>query len=126
MYTASMLYLENKFEGTSYTCGKLRSRPPSLSENIVTELHQIVTSGHMQIKRGTAHVLDIKLLRSVLRTVTYRYQCLQMLQPGDQQLSIDISNKFLLRYDADNDWLLCILQTGERHFNLNGNVITKN
>ena len=67
----------------------------------------------------------LKLLRSVLRRLSYRYQRVQMFQLGDPQIRINFANEFLIRYDADNDWSLRILWTDESHFNLNGNVNTK-
>ena len=105
---------------------------PIVSEDAVTEVHHTVISGHMQTARGTARVLDIpkttilKVLHSLLCMFPYRYQCVQMLQLEDPQLHIDFANEFLIRYDAGNNWPLHILRTDGTHFNLNGNMNTKN
>lgn len=124
--------LAKKFEETGCTCDRPRSGRPTVPEDAVTEVHHIVTSGHMQTARGTARVLDIpkttvlNLLRSVLRMFPYRYQRVQMLHAGDHLQRIDFANEFLIRYDGDNDWPLRILWTDEAHFTLTGNVNTKN
>ena len=76
-----------------------------------------MTAGHRETARGIAQVLDIpnttirKLLRSVLHMFRYRFQRVEMLEPGDPQQHLDFANEFLLRYDADNDWPLRILST---------------
>ena len=49
-----------------------------------------------------------------------------MLQLGDPQLLSTLQMNFLKRYNADNDWTLRMLWTDKAHFNLNGNVNTKN
>ena len=59
-----------KFKGTGCTCNKPRSGWPIVSEDIVTEVHHTVTSGHMQTARVTASVLDQGQTRS--NTVAYR------------------------------------------------------
>ena len=77
-------------------------------------------------------VLDIpnttvrKLLRSVLHMFPYWFQRVQMLEPGDPQQLLDFPNEFFLRYDADNDWPLCIIWTDEAYFTLHGNINAKN
>ena len=101
-----------KNEGMGCTYDNLRPRQPVVAKDVVTEVHFTVNSGHMQIARDTSRVLDIpkttvlKLLCCVLRMFPYRYQCVQMLQLGDSQLRIDFAIKFLIRYDAHNDWPL--------------------
>lgn len=124
--------LVRKFEDTGCTCDKPRSGRPTVSEDVVMEVHHTVTAGHTETARGIARVLDIpnstvrKLLRSVLHMFPYRFQRVQMLEPGDPQQRLDFANEFLLRYDADNDWPLRILWTDEAHFTLNGSINTKN
>ena len=49
-----------------------------------------------------------------------------MLEVGDNQSRLDFANKFLIRYDEDSSWPLCILWTDEAHFTLTGKVNTKN
>ncbi|GFW37163.1 transposable element tc3 transposase [Trichonephila clavipes] len=124
--------LVRKFEDTGCTCNKPRSGRPTVSEDVVMEVHHTVTAGHTETARGIARVLDIpnstvrKLLRSVLHMFPYRFKRVQMLEPGDPQQRLDFANEFLLRYDADNDWPLRILWTDEAHFTLNGSINTKN
>ncbi|GFW45602.1 transposable element tc3 transposase [Trichonephila clavipes] len=124
--------LVRKFEDTGCTCNKPRSGRPTVSEDVVMEVHHTVTAGHTETARGIARVLDIpnstvrKLLRSVLHMFPFRFKRVQMLEPGDPQQRLDFANEFLLRYDADNDWPLRILWTDEAHFTLNGSINTKN
>ncbi|GFU34088.1 DUF4817 domain-containing protein [Trichonephila clavipes] len=124
--------LVRKFEDTGCTCNKPRSGRPTVSEDVVMEVHHTVTAGHTETARGIARVLDIpnstvrKLLRSVLHMFPFRFKRVQMLGPGDPQQRLDFANEFLLRYDADNDWPLRILWTDEAHFTLNGSINTKN
>ena len=67
------------------------------------EVYHTVTAGHRETARGIVRVLDIpnttvrKLLRSVLYMFPYRFQRVQMLEPGDPQHSLDFANEFLLR-----------------------------
>ena len=49
-----------------------------------------------------------------------------MLEARDNQLRLDFANKFLIRYDEDSSWPLCILWTDEAHFTLTGNLNSKN
>ncbi|GFS53260.1 uncharacterized protein TNCV_1035691 [Trichonephila clavipes] len=113
--------LVRKFEDTGCTCNKPRSGRPTVSEDVVMEVHHTVTAGHTETARGIARVLDIpnstvrKLLRSVLHMFPYRFKRVQMLEPGDPQQRLDFTNEFLLRYDADNDWPLRILWTDAFH-----------
>ena len=124
--------LERKFEDTGCTCDKLRSGRPTVSEDVVMKVHHTVTAGHRETVRGIARVLDIpnttvrKLLRSVLHMFPYRFQRVQMLEPGDPQQRLDFANELLLRYVADNDWPLRIVWTDEAHFTLHGNINTNN
>ncbi|GFW07462.1 uncharacterized protein TNCV_3915951 [Trichonephila clavipes] len=104
--------LVRKFEDTDCTCNKPRSGRPTVSEDVVMEVHHTVTAGHTETARGIARVLDIPNST--------------MLEPGDPQQRLDFANEFLLRYDADNDWPLRILWTDEAHFTLNGSINTKN
>ncbi|GFU69110.1 hypothetical protein TNCV_2798601 [Trichonephila clavipes] len=63
--------LVRKFEDTGCTCNKPRSERPTVSEDVVMEVHHTVTAGHRNRKRHSARV-DIpnstvrKLLCSVL------------------------------------------------------------
>ncbi|GFX37216.1 hypothetical protein TNCV_994911 [Trichonephila clavipes] len=83
--------LVRKFEDTGCTCNKPRSGRPTVSEDVVMEVHHTVTAGHTETVRGIARVLDIpnstvrKLLRSVLHMFPYRFKRVQMLEPGDPQ-----------------------------------------
>ena len=94
-------------------------------------MHQTVTSKYMQIARGTAYALDtpktmlLKLLRFVLHMFLYNQRA-QILLLGDPHLRIDFANEFLMRYNVNDDWHFRILWTEESHFNLNGNMNTKN
>ena len=94
--------LELKFKDTGCTCDKPRSGRPTVSEDIVMEVHHTVTAGHRETARGIARVLDIpnttirKLLRSVLHMFPYRFQRVQMLELGDPQQRLDFANEFLL------------------------------
>ena len=107
--------LIKKLKDMGCTCDKLRSEQPFVSEDVVTEVHLTVTSGHMHTTRGTARVLDIpktmvlKLLRSIFHMFPYRYQCIQVLPLGDPLLHIDFTNEFLIQFDANNNWPLCII-----------------
>ena len=49
-----------------------------------------------------------------------------MLEAGDNQLRLDFTNIFLIRYDEDSSWPLRILWTDEAHFTLTNNVNSKN
>ena len=119
-----------KFEDTGCTCDKPRSGRPTVSEDVVMELHHTVTAGHRETVRGIALVLDIRNttvpLRSVLRMFSYRFQRVQILEHGDPQQRLDLANEFLLLYDVDNDWPLRIQWTDEVHFILHSNINTKN
>ncbi|GFU35794.1 uncharacterized protein TNCV_1083571 [Trichonephila clavipes] len=124
--------LVRKFEDTGSTCNKPRSGRPTVSEDVVMEVHHTVTAGHTETARGIARVLDIRTQRSAsscaryFTCFLYRFKRVQMLEPGDPQQRLDFANEFLLRYDADNDWPLRILWTDEAHFTLNGSINTKN
>ncbi|GFX58616.1 transposable element tc3 transposase [Trichonephila clavipes] len=89
-----------KFEDTGCTCNKPRSGRPTVSEDVVMEVHHTVTAGHTETARGIARVLDIpnltvrKLLRSVLHMFPYRFKRVQMLEPGDPQQRLDFANEF--------------------------------
>ncbi|GBM62114.1 hypothetical protein AVEN_6484-1 [Araneus ventricosus] len=49
-----------------------------------------------------------------------------MLQADHHQLRLGFVNEYLIRYDADNSWPLCILWTGEAHFSFTGNDSSEN
>ena len=74
-----LLDIIKKIEVTGCICDKPRSGRSIVSEIVVTKVHHIVTSGHMQTAGGTARVLDtskttaLKLLHSVLRMFPYQY-----------------------------------------------------
>ncbi|GFV67474.1 hypothetical protein TNCV_4621551 [Trichonephila clavipes] len=86
--------------------GKIQAAPvtnlapgrPTVSEDVVMEVHHTVTAGHTETARGIARVLDIpnstvrKLLRSVLHMFPYRFKRVQMLEPGDPQQRLDFAN----------------------------------
>ena len=101
--------LVRKFEVTGCTCDKPRSGRPTVSEDVVMEVLHTVTAGHKETARGIARVLNVpnttvrKLLRSVLHIFPYRFQRVQMLEPGDPQQRLDFANELLLRYDDEND-----------------------
>lgn len=124
--------LVRKFEETGCTCDRPRSGRPSVPVEVVAEVHNTITAGPLHTARSVARSLDLpkttvlRLLRSVLRMFPYRFQRVQMLQSGDEQLRVDFANFFLIRYDEDNRWPLRILWTDEAHFSLTGNVNTKN
>ena len=57
----------------------------------------------------------------------FRFQRVQMLETGDNQLCLDFANKFLIRFDEGSSWHLRILWTDHvAHFTLTGNVNSKN
>ena len=78
--------LVRKFEDTGCACDKPRSGRPTVSEDVVMEVHHTVTAGHRETARGIARVLEIpnttvrKFLRSVLQMFPYRFQRVQMLE----------------------------------------------
>lgn len=124
--------LVKTFEETGCTCDRPRSGRPSVPVEVVAEVHNTITAGPLRTARSVARNLDVpkttvlKLLRSVLRMFPYRFQRVQMLQPGDEQQRVDFANFFLIRYDEDSRWPLRILWTDEAHFSLTGNVNSKN
>ena len=85
----ALLDLVRKFEDTGCTCDKPRSGRPTISADVVLEVHHTLTAGHRETQRGIARVLDIPnttvraLLRSVLHMFPYRFQPVQILEPGD-------------------------------------------
>ncbi|GFY25886.1 hypothetical protein TNCV_1916361 [Trichonephila clavipes] len=91
--------LVRKFEDTGCTCNKPRSGRPTVSEDVVMEVHHTVTAGHRNRKRHSARVgysnsTVRKLLRSVLHMFPYRFKRAQMLEPGDPQQRLDFANEF--------------------------------
>ncbi|GFT23731.1 hypothetical protein TNCV_3511911 [Trichonephila clavipes] len=84
--------LVRKFEDTGCTCNKPRSGRPTISEDVVMEVHHTVTAGHTETaKRHSARVgysssTVRKLLRSVLH-VFLSVQARQMVEPGDPTTS---------------------------------------
>ena len=75
---------------------------------VVDEVHPAVTVGPSRIARNAARSLNLpkttvfKIQRFVLRMFSYWFQCIQVLQPGNEQLSVDFANFFLYIYDEDN------------------------
>ncbi|GFV31286.1 hypothetical protein TNCV_2184791 [Trichonephila clavipes] len=110
--------LVRKFEDTGCTCNKPRSGRPTVSEDVVMEVHHTVTAGHTETaERHGARVEYSELngpqaLALGTSHVPYRFKRVQMLEPGDPQQRLDFANEFLLRYDADNDWPLRIQYYG--------------
>ena len=92
------------------------------------EVHDTMTSRYMLTSRGTTHELAVlkttvlMVFCSVLCIFRYLCQHIQILQLREKQLCIGLKNKFLIRYDANNDWRVLILSTVEAHFKLNTNV----
>ncbi|GFX55868.1 hypothetical protein TNCV_1427301 [Trichonephila clavipes] len=63
--------LVRKFEDTGCTCNKPRSGRPTVSEDVVMEVHHTVTAGHTETARGIARVLDIRTQRSASSCALY-------------------------------------------------------
>ena len=124
--------LIRKFEETGCTCDRSRSGRPAVPVEAVAEVHAAVDGVRRASARGVSRALNMpnstvrKILRSVLHMFPYRFQRVQMLEAGDNQLRLDFANEFLIRYDNDTSWPLHILWTDEAHFMLNGNVNSKN
>ena len=74
-----LLDIIKKIEVTGCICDKPRSGRSIVSEIVVTKVHHIVTSGHIQTPRGTSRALNIQKttvlnrVRSVFRMLPYRY-----------------------------------------------------
>ena len=98
----------------------------------LAEVHQTISTVRPESVRGVSLVLNLsnltvrKILPSVLNMFPFRFQCVQMLEAGDNQLWLDFANKFFIRYDEDSSWPLRILWSDKAHFTLTGNVNSKN
>lgn len=69
------------------TCDRLRSERPSVLVEVAAEVHN--------------------------RMLPCGFQCVQLLQPGEEQKQLDFANYFRIKYDEDNSWPLRILRTDE-------------
>ena len=124
--------LIHKFEETSCTCDRTWSGWPANFVETVQEVHQTISTVLPASSYGVSRVLNLpnwtvrKILCSVLNMFPFRFQRVQMLEEGDNQLRLDFANKFLIHYDEDNSWPLSTLLTDEAHFTLTGNVNSKN
>lgn len=101
------------------------------------KVHNIVISGLMQTAKSVARVLDVpkatalKLLRSGIRMLPYRYQHAQILNARDHQQCIDFANihylsvlplqNYHIRYDGNND----LIWTEGAYYILRGNANIK-
>ncbi|GFX40283.1 hypothetical protein TNCV_4319161 [Trichonephila clavipes] len=63
--------LVRKFEDTGCTCNKPRSGRPTISEDVVMEVHHTVTAGHTETAKSIARVLDIRAQRSASSCARY-------------------------------------------------------
>ena len=100
--------LIHKFEETGCTSDRPRSGRPSISVKTATEVHQTISTVCPASACGVSCVLHLpnstvcKILCSVLHMLPFRFQRVQILEAGDQQLRLDFANKFLIRYDEDS------------------------
>ena len=120
--------LINKFVEIGCTCDRPRSGWPAVPVETVAEVHQTVSTVCPATTCGVSRVLNLpnstvrKILRSVLNMFPFRFQRVQMLEGGQNQLRLDFANKFLIRYDEDSSWPLRILWTDKAHLTLIGNM----
>ena len=131
MYVKAVLHLIYKFKATDCTCDWPWLGRPSAPVETVAEVHQAICTVRSASSHGVLRILYIpnstvrKILCSAQNMFPFWFQHVQMLEAGDNQLRLDFANKFLIRYDEDSSWPLCILWTDEAHFTVTGNVNSK-
>ena len=106
----------------------MRSGRPSVPMETVAEVPQTISRVCPTSARGFFRIRNLpnssvcKILRSVLNMFPFRFQRVQMLETGDNQLRLDFANKFLIRCDKDSSRHLSILWANKAHFTLSAYV----